>query len=271
MKKHLLTTAKAIGFILVWVALISLMVPIAKSGFLQDSAALSRLLWEFLPLAGVLLVTFIFVRVVEKNKIQIPILKNPLNNVVLGLALGIVWIFGSVGTLYLLGNFRLGAKNEVSYLAIWFLAVLLNATMQEYLVRGYLFSLLREKHNTALAIAATTILFTAMHGGAFGAGTTLVLNVITMSVFVSLLLVYTGSLLAPIIVHFIWNGVGRLVFGAVSLADDYPSAWAPLLTGHRLLSGGAAKIEGSVVVLAANLILIAFMLFLIRKQRKGRA
>jgi membrane protease YdiL (CAAX protease family) len=271
MKKHLFTTAKAIGFIVAWAILVSLTAPVAQSGFLQGSAALSRLLWEFLPLVGVLLATFIFVRVVEKNKIEVPILKNSLNNAVLGLGLGIIWIFGSIGVLYLLGNFQMGAKNEVPYLAVWFLAVLLNAAKQEYLVRGYLFSLLREKYSIALAVVATTILFTAMHGGAFGAGTIPVLNVITMSVFVSLLLVYTGSLLAPIIVHFVWNGVDRLVFGAVSLASDYPSAWAPLLTGHRLLSGGAVKVEGNAVVLAVNLILITLMLFLMQKQCKGRA
>jgi len=270
MKKHLMVVGKAIGFVLAWVAFIALTAPLAKSGFLSGNAALSRLFWEFLPLLGVLLATFIFVRLIEKNRIQVP-LKSSLKNIVLALALGFIWIFGSMAVLYLLGNFRLGEKHEVSYLAIWFLAVLLNAAMQEYLVRGYLFSLFQVKYNTVMAITVTTILFTAMHAGAFEAGVIPVLNVITMSVFVSLLLIYAKSLLVPIIVHFVWNGVGRLVFGAVSLADDYPNVWDSLLTGNGLLSGGSAKIEGSVVVFAANLILIAFMLLSIKRQRRGKA
>jgi membrane protease YdiL (CAAX protease family) len=207
---------------------------------------------------------------IEKNRIVVPILKNPFKNIALGLMLGFVWIFGSIVFIYFLGGFRLGTKNEVSYLAFWFLAVLFNVAMQEYLVRGYLFSLLKEKYNVVLAITITTILFTVMHTGAFEAGVIPVLNIITMSVFVSLLLVYTESLLAPIIVHFVWNGVGRLVFGAVSLADDYPNVWDSLLQGNKLLSGGAAKIEGSMVVSIANLILVALMLFLIKVQRKEK-
>jgi membrane protease YdiL (CAAX protease family) len=190
---------------------------------------------------------------------------------VLGLTLGSAWIFGSIGILYLLGNFGLGARHDVPYLAIWFFAVLLNATMQEYLVRGYLFSLLRAKYNVVVAIAVTTVLFTVIHVGAFEAGALPVFNIITMSVFASLLLVHTETLLAPIVVHFIWNSVGRLLFGAVSLADDYPNMWDSLLAGNRLLSGGSAKIEGSVVVSALNLVLVALMLFLIKKRRRRDA
>jgi len=204
--------------------------------------------------------------VIEKNKIKIPF-KDPLNNILLGLILGFVWIFGSIVILYFTGSFRLGSKHEVSYLFIWFLAVLFNAAMQEYLVRGYLFSLFKEQYNIVMAITITTILFTAMHLGAFEAGIIPVLNVITMSVFVSLLLIYADSILAPIIVHFVWNGIGCLIFGAVSLASDYPNVWDSILTGNKLLSGGSAKLEGSIIVFATNLILIAFMLFLIKNKR----
>jgi membrane protease YdiL (CAAX protease family) len=107
-----------------------------------------------------------------------------------------------------------------------------------------------------------------MHAGAFEAGFIAVLNVITMSVFVSLLLIHTESLLAPIIAHFIWNSIGRLVFGVVSMADDYPSMWNCNISGNILISGGEYKIEGSIVVLAANLILIALMTFLLKRRAK---
>ena len=270
MKKHLVVAGKAIGFVLTWVVLLLFMDPL-RSDFLPDNAALSRLLWELMPLVIVLLVTFIFLRVVEKNKIKISFLNDPLKNITLGLALGLIWITGSIAILYLFGSFQLGAKNEIPYLTLWFLAVLFNAAMQEYLVRGYLFSLLRENYNAVLAITVTTILFTVIHIGAFGFGFISVLNVVAMSVFISLLLIYADSLLAPIIVHFVWNGVGRLVFGATSLADYYPNVWDSFLTGNKLLSGGSAKIEGSIVVFSANLILIALMLFLIKKQRRERA
>ena len=38
----------------------------------------------------------------------------------------------------------------------------------------------------------------------------------------TIVLEYTQSLIAPIIMHFIWNAVGAIILGGVSLADDYP-------------------------------------------------
>jgi membrane protease YdiL (CAAX protease family) len=196
-------------------------------------------------------------------------LKWLIKNSAIGLALGFIWILGSIALLYFAGSFHLGTTNEVPYIPIWFFAVLLNAAMQEYLVRGYLFSLFREKYNVIVATAITTVLFTLMHAGAFAAGFIAILNVITMSVFVTLLLIYTQSLLAPVLVHFIWNSVGCLIFGVVSLSDDYPNILNSVLTGSDLLSGGTAKIEGSIVVSIVNAILILFMVFLLNKNKNS--
>ena len=268
-KKHLIISGKAIAFIVLWGALLSVMAisAVNEPGFLESNSAFIRLWWEFIPLCAVLLLTAAFVCLVEKNKIKVSLLTNPLRNTFWGVVLGCIWIGGAILALFLMVNITLGNKNEIPCLAVWFLAVLLNTVMQEYLVRGYLFSLLKEKYNIAVAIIITTVLFTAMHVGAFEAGAVAVLNVITMSVFVSLLLIYTKSLLAPVIVHFIWNGIGCLVFGIVSLADDYPSIWNSIMSGSNLLSGGSAKIEGSIIVLIINALLITFMVYLLKKQK----
>ncbi len=149
---------------------------------------------------------------------------------------------------------------------MWFISVILNAVMQEFLVRGYLFSLFKEAFNAAAAVIITTILFSAMHGSAFEAGIIAVLNVLTTSVFASLLLLYTGSLLAPVIVHILWNGIGGLVLGVVSLDGDYPSLWNSVMSGNDLISGGHHKFDGSIIVLLVNVLLIAFMSFRIKKN-----
>ncbi len=87
-----------------------------------------------------------------------------------------------------------------------------------------------------------------------------------MSVLASLLLIYTKSLLAPIIVHFVWNGIGGLVLGLVSLDSGYPSLWNSVMSRNDLLSGGSAKLDGSMIVLFVNVLLIAFMSFQIKKK-----
>ncbi len=138
--------------------------------------------------------------------------------------------------------------------------------MQELLVRGYLYQMLKQKHNIIVATIVTTILFTALHGGAFEAGIIPVFNVLTMSLLMTVVLEYSGSIIAPIIMHFLWNGIGALVLGGVSLADDYPNLFVTTFTGSDILSGGICKIEGSIIVLIVNVILIAFFIFIQKKK-----
>ncbi len=95
------------------------------------------------------------------------------------------------------------------------------------------------------ATIATTTLFTVLHGGAFEAGAVPVLNVLTMSLLMTVALEYSGSMIAPAIMHFLWNGISALVLGGVSLADDYPNLLITTFPGNEILSGGVCKIEGS--------------------------
>ena len=101
----------------------------------------------------------------------------------------------------------------------------------------YLYQLLKQRHSLAAAVIVTTALFTLMHGGAFEAGPLPVLNVLTMSLLMTVVLEYTGSIIAPTVMHFIWNGVGALVLGGVSLADDYPHLLNMAVSGSPILSG----------------------------------
>lgn len=75
--------------------------------------------------------------------------------------------------------------------------------MQEVLVRGYLYQMIKNNYNIVVAVLISTGLFTFAHGGAFEAGILPVLNVITMSLFVTAVLEYTESLVAPIVIHFL--------------------------------------------------------------------
>lgn len=111
--------------------------------------------------------------------------------------------------------------------------------------------------------------YDALYGGAFEAGTLPVLNVLTMSLFMTTVLEYTNSLIAPIIVHFLWNSVGAIILGGVSLAEDYPHLFNMTFGGNQLLSGGIYKIEGSVVVFVLNVIMIIG--FIMAKKKKNIA
>lgn len=134
-------------------------------------------------------------------------------------------------------------------------------------MRGYLYQVIKQEHNIIAAAIVSTALFTFMHGGAFEAGIIPVLNVVTMSLFMTVVLEYTHSLLAPILMHFLWNGAGAVILGGVSLAEDYPHLFNAIFSGSALLSGGIYKIEGSIIVLFVNIALTGIFIFLIKRQK----
>lgn len=104
-----------------------------------------------------------------------------------GIVAGIVWIGISFGVLLLMQQISISETNRVQMLWLWIASAFVNVIMQELLVRGYIYQLLKREFNLAVAVVTTTLLFTLMHGGAIEAGILPVANVVTMSLFVTAL------------------------------------------------------------------------------------
>ena len=261
MKKITITIIKFIVFFLGWAISVSFL-PLSSS----EEPAIWRLWAEIMPLLSIIAFTFVF-WLIEKKTVKLHLFENPVKGVILGTVTGIVWLAIPVLLMYIAKGIHFNGTNSISLFSVWVLAVFLNVIMQELLVRGYLYQMIKQKHNVIAASVITTALFTALHGGAFEAGVIPVLNVLTMSLLMTVILEYSGSIIAPTVMHFLWNGIGALVLGGVSLADDYPSLLVTTFTGNEILSGGVCKIEGSIIVLSINLILIVFSIFL--RSKKG--
>ena len=88
-----------------------------------------------------------------------------------------------------------------------------------------------------------------------------------MCLFTTALYESEKTILAPIMAHAIWNIIGALILGGVSLADDYPSILTMTASANKLLSGGAYKIEASIVVTILNVILIGIFYIRYRKAK----
>lgn len=260
-KSVLITAAKCIAFFLGW-AILSAVLPLSDS----DDPAVWRLWAEITPFLAMAAFTFLL-WVIERKTVRLHLFDNPIKSMVTGIVTGAAWLAVPVLTMYALGVIRFEGKNTLPQFALWVVAAFLNVVMQELLVRGYLYQMLKQKHNFAAAVIVTTALFTILHGGALEAGVVPTLNVVTMSLLMTIVLEYTGSLIAPTLMHFLWNGVGALVLGGVSLADDYPHLLDMTLSGNEILSGGVCKIEGSIVVLITNIVVITVFVCLQRKHR----
>lgn len=83
------------------------------------------------------------------------------------------------------------------------------------------------------------------------------------------LLIRTGSLLAPIVAHIIWNGIGGVILGVVSSGGVYPSLLKVSQHGSDIMTGGAAVIEGSIVTLFVSAMIVLGLWLVGRKPRQA--
>ena len=181
MKKIGITVIKSLGFFLGWAILVSLL-PLSSS----KEPAIWRLWVEITPLLAIVAFTLGF-WLAEKKDVKLHLFDNPAKGVVLGVITGIVWLAIPVFVMYAAKIIHFDGTNFINLFPVWMLAVFLNTIMQELLVRGYLYQMLKQKHNIIVAAIVTTILFTALHGGAFEAGVIPVLNRNFLSLGITLL------------------------------------------------------------------------------------
>ena len=263
MTKLISVTLKTIIFFVGW-AICASVIPIPDT----TSAAIWRFWAELIPLLSIIALTLIF-WLIDKKKIRLHLTGKPVYNIKLGCVTGLIWLGVSIGILFIIRILHIDGRNHISMLWLWMISAFLNTIMQEMLVRGYLYQMIKSNYNIVAAVIVSTGLFTFAHGGAFEAGILPVLNVITMSLFMTAVLEYTDSLIAPIIIHFLWNGIGAIILGGVSLAEDYPHLFNMVISGNTILSGGSCKIEGSIIVLLMNLILMFGFIYLKKKRNRN--
>ena len=207
---------------------------------------------ELVPFIIITVVTVVF-WLIERRKFPVIQFKQPLKNILIGVIVGCIWIVVPVVVLKIIGVLSFNGTNVVSSLWLWAFSCMINVIMQELLVRGYIYQLLKYNYTKIHSIIVTTVLFTVLHGGAFEEGIIPVLCVITMSLFMSLVMEYTESLIAPILLHFAWNFIGAIIFNTIALASDYPHIFNANFNGNKIITGSNCLIEGSVIVLEFSL------------------
>ena len=262
MKKILITILKIVVFFIGW-AVLSGIIDIPS-----NNPAIWRFFAELIPFAVMILFTLAF-WLIEKRTVNIPVKENIGKGTLTGIVIGVIWIGVAASILIFTKQMKFTGKNEVSLLWLWILSAFLNVVMQELLVRGYIYQLIKIRYNLPAAVIFTTALFTLMHGGAFEAGFIPVINVVTMCLFTTALYESEKTILAPIMAHAIWNIIGALILGVDSLAEDYPSLLTMLASENELLSGGTYKIAGSIVVTLLNVVLM--VIFFIRYRKLSAA
>ena len=262
MKRIVTSFVKIISFFVTWIILAGVL------DFPNDNPAIWRLGAEFIPLLILFFLTYLF-SIFEHKQYNFWQCRRFIPTILTGTSIGLFWIGAT--SLILLGTnqFTLVKNSNVLDFGIWILAMFLNVIMQELLIRGYIYHLLKEKHGLVSALIVTTLLFMLLHGGAFEAGLVAIINVLTMCLLTHYMFEVEGSLFAPIMAHATWNIVGGLFLGGIQLAEDYPSLFTMIVAKNNIFSGGDYKMEASLVVTFLNFFLLVFYYWKFTKKKRN--
>lgn len=256
MRSALLTVIGAVGIVLVWAIPVSVLFAVADEPFfVPDDPAWLRLWWEFGPLVLALGLAFLVAR---QLGVRLPGSPQPGLAVLGGLALGSAWLAVSMGVLFASNAIEISRATEVDLFWVYWLALGLNTVMQEVLVHGVIWVFVASRHGSLAALGSTTVVFVALHAGAFEAGWVAVASVTAAGLVFGLLTGWFGGLPAAISAHLAWNALGGLLLGAVSLGDA--ASWFATKSLRPTLAGSVQTgIEGGVVVLVVTALLAAIL------------
>lgn len=222
---------------------------------------------NFFGLIGLLLVLWIFMKYVDKEKfINLGFhLKNKSKHFYLGVFLG----FFIMGSAYLL----LSQMDEIKYVKTIFkineflLSIglfVIVAINEEVLMRGYVLRNLMYSFNKYIALILSSILFSLMHGFNPNMDWFSYLNLFLAGILLGSTYIFTKNLWFPIALHFSWNFFQSL-FGFNVSGQNIYSLIEFKIAKPNLINGGLFGFEGSVFCIVIQLILIISILIYYNK------
>jgi uncharacterized protein len=228
----------------------------------------SRLVTEIIPFITMLPAIWIITKLLEKRNLSTLGFqrKSIIYDTSIGFLIGIFWIIISFTGQFLFGTLFKGAHNSIpaGSFIIYGIALLINASLQEILFRGYLFQTIENNMNAISAIFITSVLFMGMHVGAIKAGIIPSLNVFGAGLVFAIAYYKTKNLWMPIAIHFVWNfSTSSILYTPL---NEYHGLELFQLRGNTLLSGGETGVEATVITTFTIIIIIAIELFLIKPQ-----
>lgn len=225
--------------------------------------------WREAVFLGIMLAfTLFFIKAVEHNQIKVFNFKNKLRHYSLGLITAIIPLVFTVLTLWLFKFLRLNGAEKIGGIAFWLFALLFEAAANELLLRGYLFRLYRNYYSLPVVTAVISLLFISLNIDVFSRGVIYAANMLLTNVILCLLAEYSYSLLAPITARFFYNMISGFLLGSFTVSAEYPALINTVWSGNKYIAGGDMRLEGSLILLAANIVLCAFFTVRLKKRKK---
>ena len=232
-----------------------------------ESPALLTLWREGVYLAVMFLFTLFFIKAVEKNRLRVFNFKNKLRHYSLGLITAVIPLSVTVLPLWIFKFLRFNGAEKISGIVFWLIALLFEAAANELLLRGYLFKLYRKYYSLPVVTAVISLLFISLNINVLSHGVIYAINMLLTNIILCLLAEYSYSLLAPITARFFYNLISGFLLGSYTLSAEYPAVINTLWSGNKYLAGGDMRLEGSLILLAANVAVCAFFIKRLKKRK----
>ena len=199
--------------------------------------------------------------------------KHAFRDFLLGWFFGGVFLIICVLLMVLFGGVQITGFHFSSTNILQFIPLLLAWSIQghaeEILARGFLFSSVAVKNSIPVGIVVSSIFFSLIHLGNDGLSLIPILDLTLFGILAALYYLKTGSIWGISGAHAAWNCFQGNVFGFPVSGTDAGTAFISVKQqGPDWLSGGAFGVEGSLISVTAQVLVIAWLsydLFLRKK------
>ena len=199
--------------------------------------------------------------------------KHAFRDFLLGWFFGGVFLIICVLLMVLFGGVQITGFHFSSTNILQFIPLLLAWSIQghaeEILARGFLFSSVAVKNSIPVGIVVSSIFFSLIHLGNDGLSLIPILDLTLFGILATLYYLKTGSIWGISGAHAAWNCFQGNVFGFPVSGTDAGTAFISVKQqGPDWLSGGAFGVEGSLISVTAQALVIAWLsydLFLRKK------
>jgi len=232
-----------------------------------------------LPLTFVLF--WLFAHYAIKKPLSFFLIRKPTKEILKWISIGfvlplsVILIYLIFGKIELLGHADPLSSSKIIYFVVATISMaLLGGIIEEILFRGYMFRILEEKWNPAIAILGPAMLFGSIHLlmiGSFGLVDVIlvVIPITLVGVMLGLIVHVTRNIWNVVVVHGIWNFfmVGRIIRTSAFENHQFNAIYQLQITSDNiLLTGGSFGVESAVPAIAVYLIAILVLLLYTRSK-----
>ena len=216
---------------------------------------------QYFDLIGIFVLLWILMKFVDKEPfINLGFsIKGKMNDIILGMALGLLLMAVGYSTLIFLGEIKFVSFNfDLKSIMLLFLLFIGVSVVEETYVRGYVLKNLLKSFNPVVSLIISSAIFSLLHFFNPNVNYIALTELFIAGILLGVSYVYTKNLWFPIALHLSWNFF-QVIFGFnVSGIDTYSLIEFEILENNNI-NGGDFGFEGSYLSILFSLIMIYFL------------